>query len=47
MAMTSAEAKKVKAGTKTASPGFTSQAFKANNRASVPLLQAMQCFTPT
>ena len=47
MAMTSAEAKKVNEGTKTASPGFTAQAFRASNSASVPLLQAMQCLTPT
>ena len=47
MAITSAEAKKVKLGTNTASPGCTPKAFKASSRASVPLLQAMQCLAPT
>ncbi len=44
---TSAEEKKVKSGTNTASPGPMPQAFNARVRASVPLAQVRQCFTPT
>ncbi len=39
-------AKKVKSGTKTASPGPMSQTIRARVRASVPLAQVMQCFVP-
>lgn len=44
---TSAVAKKVKSGTKQASPAFKSHVFKANVNASVPFAQLIQCFTPT
>lgn len=44
---TSAEEKKVKSGTKTASPSPTPHALRARVRASVPLAQVRQCFTPT
>ncbi len=44
---TSEEAKKVKSGMKTASPALMSQAMRSIRRASVPLPQVMQCFTPT
>lgn len=42
-----ATGKKVKSGTNTASPTPISHAIRASCKASVPLAQAMQCFTPT
>ena len=43
----SAEAKKVKSGTNTASPGPMPHTFSANDKASVPLAQVTQWLTPT
>ncbi len=45
-ATTSALAAKVKDGTNTASPMPMFHAFKSKNSASVPLAQAIACFTP-
>ncbi len=45
--MTSAEEKKVKSGTNTASPAPMFHTFRARVSASVPLPHEMQCFTPT
>ncbi len=39
--------KKVKSGTKTASPSFISQAIIRSVMASVPFAQVIQCLTPT
>ena len=44
---TSADAKKVKSGTNTASPAPMPQALRARVSASVPLAQDIQCLTPT
>ena len=41
-----AEAKKLKAGQITSSPGCSSSAISANSNASVPELQAKACFAP-
>ena len=45
-ATTSTVATKVKDGVMTSSPGFRSRAIMAICRASVPLAQAIVCFTP-
>ena len=44
---TSPEAKNVKSGTNTASPGPMPHAIMHSSSASVPLPQVMQCFRPT
>jgi hypothetical protein len=44
---TSAVAKKVKSGTKTASPLPIFHAVSTNDKASVPFAHEIQCLTPT
>ena len=47
VATASPEAKNVKSGTNTASPGPMPHAIMHSSSASVPLPQVMQCFRPT